>query len=144
MTLPTGLKDQGKITVDQYRDLYPTSDLVLRLYGSPKIHKKGNSLHLITDYTGPMAYATSKAIADLLKPLVGKTIYHVKNTAQFSNQLRDLRLKEDEIMNSHNVVSLFTNVPINKVMVVIRKQLEDDKTLKSRTNLTPDNVMSLL
>ena len=39
-------------------------------------------------------------------------------------QLRDLRLKEDEIMNSHDVVSPLRNVSINKVMAVIRKQLE--------------------
>ena len=93
-------------------------------------------MHAITDYTGSMVYTTSKAITNLLKPLVGKTIHHVKNMAQFSNQLRDLRLKKDEIMNSHDVVSLFTNVPINKAMAVIRKLLEGDKTLKNRTNLT--------
>ena len=47
-------------------------------------------------------------------------------------------------MNSHSVVSLFTNVPINKEMVVIWKRLEGDKTLKNRMNFTPDDVMSLL
>ena len=50
--LITGFKDQGKIFLDQYRDLYPTLDLVLQQYGSPKIHKKGNPLRLITDYVG--------------------------------------------------------------------------------------------
>ena len=68
-----------------------------------------------------MAYTILKAIADLLNPLVGKTIYHERNTAQFSNQLRDLRVQDDEIMNAHDVVSLFTNVSIDKVMAVIRK-----------------------
>ena len=47
-------------------------------------------------------------------------------------------------MNSEDVVSLFTNVPIDKVMVVIRKQLECGKTHSSRMNLTPDGVISLL
>ena len=91
-----------------------------------------------------MVYATSKAIADILKPLIGKTIYHVKNMAQFSKQLRDLRVKEDDIINAHDVVSLFTNIPIDKAMAVIRNQLECDKTLSNRKNLTPDDVMSLL
>ena len=52
---------------------------------------------LITDYMGSMAYATSKAIT-ICKPLVGKPIYLVKNTAQFSKQLGDISLKEDEIL----------------------------------------------
>ena len=62
-------------------------NLVSRLYGSPQIHKLGN---LITDYTGSSTYAMSKAIADLLKPLVGKTSYYIKNTVTFSKELKDL------------------------------------------------------
>ena len=91
-----------------------------------------------------MAYATPKTIAALFKLIVGKTIYHVKNMAQFSKQLKDSRLKEDDIMNSHDVVSLFTSVLINKAMVVIWNQLEGDKTLKGRMNLTSNEVMCLL
>ena len=48
--------------------------------------KKGNLLCLITDYMALMGYTTLKVIADLL---VGKTIYHIKNIAQFRQQLRD-------------------------------------------------------
>ena len=47
-------------------------------------------------------------------------------------------------MNSHNVVSLFTNVPLNQAMSVIRKRLELDNTLHELTNLLTDDVMSLL
>ena len=90
VALCTGLKDQDKITLHQYRDLYPTSDLVSQIYGSPKIHKKGNPLCLITDYMSSMPYTTLKAITYLLKPLVCKAIYHAKKMAQFSMQLRDL------------------------------------------------------
>ena len=53
-----------------------------------------------------LAYNTSKAIADLLKPLIGKTKYHVKNTVDFSKDLNNMRILEDEIMNSHDVLSL--------------------------------------
>ena len=74
MVLLTGLKDQDKITQDQFRDLHRTYDLVPHQYGSPTIHKNGKQLHNM----GSMAYVTLKAIADLLKPLVGKTIYPVK------------------------------------------------------------------
>ena len=30
-------KDKGKVTLDQYKHIYPTSDMVSHLYGSPKI-----------------------------------------------------------------------------------------------------------
>ena len=66
----------------------------------------------------------SKAIANLLKPLVGSTSYHVKNMVTFSKDLKDLWVEEDEIMTSHDVVCLFTNVPIKKSLEVIKKKLE--------------------
>ena len=121
MALLTGLKDQNKISQHQYRDLCPISDLVPQLYGSPKIHKPGNPLSPITNYTRLLAYVMLKALADLFKPLVGKTSYHVKNMATFSKELKDLHVEDDEIINSHDMMSLFTNVPIKKVLEVIRK-----------------------
>ena len=51
---------------------------------------------------------------------------------------------EDEVMNSHNVVSLFTNVPLKQAMSVIKKRLESDNTLCRCTNLLASDVMSLL
>jgi hypothetical protein len=140
----TKLRDDGKITKEQYWHLYPTSDMVPRLYGSPKIHKEGAPLRPIVDYTGSMAYNTSKAIADLLKPLIGRTKYHVKNTVDFSKDIQTLHLEDDEIMNSHDVVSLFTNVPLKDAMDVIRKRLLADTTLFQRTNLLVDDIMTLL
>ena len=41
-------------------------------------------------------------------------------------------------------MSLVTSVPISKVIVAITKWVEVDNILKSGTNLTPDDVMSLL
>ena len=47
-------------------------------------------------------------------------------------------------MNSHDAVSLFTNVPIQKAMEVIRTKLEEDKKLSDITNLNANEMMSLL
>ena len=45
------LEKEGKSTKDQYWYLYPTLEKVPRMYGSPKIHKKGVPLRPIVDYT---------------------------------------------------------------------------------------------
>ena len=95
------------------------------------------------DYTSSMVYKMSKGIADL-KPLVGKTKYHVKNTTHFRKDICDLCVGNDELMNSHDVVSLFTNIPIQVEMIVIRDRLEKIKTLSECTDLSADNIMRLL
>ena len=47
-------------------------------------------------------------------------------------------------MNFHDVVSLFTNVPIKEALIIIRKRLRADKTLHPCMNLTAEDIMQLL
>ena len=96
------------------------------------------------NYTGSMAYNLSRFLADLLKPLVGKSEYFVKNTASFSKGLKGIKIGQGEIMNSHNVVSLFTNVPIKEALIIIGKRLKADNTFHRCTNLIVDDIMELL
>ena len=44
----------------------------------------------------------------------------------------------------YDVVSLFTKTQIKEACEIIRKRLENDKTLKKRTNLNVDDIMELL
>ena len=76
--------------------------------------------------------------------MVGKTEYFVKNTASCSKDIKGVKIEKGEIMNSHDVVSLFTNVPIREALIIIWKKLRADKTLHRCTNLSADNIMELL
>ena len=71
-------------------------------------------------------------LADLLKPLVGKMEYFVKNTVNCSNDIQDIVMKEGEILNWHGVVSLFTDV----LLKIIWGRLKLDTNLHECTNLT--------
>ena len=77
------------------------------------------TLRPIIDYTESNTYNLSRALVDILKPLVGKTEYFAKNTASFTKDIKDIAIEEGEIMNSHDVVSLFTNVPVIGALKVI-------------------------
>ena len=66
------LKQERKITSQQYDDLYPTQNIP-RLYCTPKIHKTGAPLRPIVDYIGPIGYNTSKTLADILTPMQDRT-----------------------------------------------------------------------
>ena len=69
---------EEKITSGQH---YKSQDEnVPHMYCTPKIHKQGNPLHPIVDYTGSIAYMISHSLADLFSPLVGKTKYLIKKS----------------------------------------------------------------
>ncbi len=138
------LKKENKITEQQYHQLFPTAENIPRIYGTPKIHKPGNKVRPIVDYTGTIGYQTSRALADILSPLVGGTEYHVKNSKHLSESLAEVLIEEDEIFNSHDVVSLFTNTPIDESLNIIKERLESDKTLNKRTLLNVDDIIELL
>ena len=93
---------------------------------------------------GSIAYQTSKALAEILSPMVGKTKHHVTNSTQLAEDLTTGKIEDGDIFNSHDVVSLFTNTPITKTLDIVREYLEKDTTLKQRTLLSVEDVMELL
>ena len=133
------LKEDGKITEEQYK--YLTAENVSRMYCTLKIHKRDNPLRPIVDYTGSIGYNVSTSLADLLALIVEKTSHHIKNTKHLANETASIMIEQDEMFLSHDVVSLFTNTPINKTLDIIKKQLEADTKLKLWTNLNVDNIM---
>ena len=138
------LKKENKINKTQYDLLFPTAENIPRIYGTPKIHKPGNKVRPIVDYTGTIGYQTSRALADILSPLVGTTEHHVLNSKHLSESLAEVMIEEGEIFNSHDVVSLFTNTPIDQSLDVIRSRLENDSTLGQRTLLSAEDIIQLL
>ena len=91
-----------------------------RLHGTPKVHKPGNKVRPIVDYTGSIWYNTFRALADILTPLLGKTEHRVVNSKHLAEDLAQVYIEEGEIFNSHDVVSLFTNSPVDKSLEVIK------------------------
>ncbi|XP_072051861.1 uncharacterized protein [Amphiura filiformis] len=138
------LKSDKKIEENQYRLLYPTSETIPRLYCTTKIHKEGNPIRPIVDYMGSIGYQTSKALAEILSPIMGQSEHHVINSKHLAEELSGVLVVDGEIFNSHDVVALFTNTPIQETMTIIRERLEEDTPLNNRTNLTVSDIMDLL
>ena len=77
------IKAKGGMSEELYKRLYPTGAGSPKFYGFPKIHKPGMPLRPIVSSIGTVTYQTSKEVARILKPLVGRSPHHVKNTQDF-------------------------------------------------------------
>ena len=149
MAILTRLVDEDKIPKSKYKQLYPTAENIPRLYCTPKIHKPNAPLRPIVDYTATIGYDTSRWLADILSLIVGNTTHHVKNSKQLAEELGELMIEVGDILNSHDVISLFTCTPIKKVLEIVKERLNKKKWLKDYNkqhgyNLAVDDVVELL
>jgi len=55
----------------------------------------------------------------------GNTEFHIRNSADFVNSIRDLQQEGDGILTSFDVVSLFTNVPTSLGVEIEKKGLTE-------------------
>ena len=82
-----------KITQKDYDHLYPTSESIPRMYCTPlylKNTQAGDPTSPIVYYTGSIGYATSRYMAHILAPLIGKTDHHVANSQQLAEDLAEV------------------------------------------------------
>ena len=83
-------------------------------------------------------------LAKILKPLVGKSPHHINSTQDFVEQVKHITLAPGECLSSYDVSALFTSVPVDPALNIIKDLLEKDHTLKKRTVLTVSVIILLL
>ena len=90
------------------------------MYCTTKIHKAGSPMLTIVDYTGSIGYQTSKALAEILAPLVGTSEHHFVNSKHLTDKMATVIVTKGDIFSSHDVASLFTNTLIEKCLDTIK------------------------
>ena len=86
----------------------------------------------------------AKELAKILKPLVGKSPHHINSTQDFVEQVKHITLAPGEWLSSYDVSALFTSVPIDPALKIIKDLLVKDPTLKDRTVIGIDDIILLL
>ena len=73
---------------------------------------------------------------------IRKSEYTIKNTKDFSVQLKKEKIPKDHQMVSLDVKSLFTNVPLEKTIHIILRRIYHDKEIN--INITKKDMRDLL
>ena len=138
------LKDEKKLSHKEWKKLYPTSEEHPKFYGLPKVHKQDIPLRPIVSSIGSLTYQTARHLANILGPLVGKTIHHIKNSGDFIKKIKDLEVPPARKMVSFDVTALFTSIPVPDAIQATKEHLEKDQTWTKLTNLTKEDILDLL
>ena len=115
-----------------------------KFYGLPKIHKPDTPLRPIVSSCGSATYGVAKELAKILKPLVDKSPHHINSTQDFVEQVKYITLAPGECLSSYDVSVLFTSVPVDPALNIIKDLLVKDHTLKKRTVMEVGDIILLL
>ena len=115
-----------------------------QFYGLPKIHKPDTSLRPVVSSRGLVTYWVAKVLTKILKPLVGRFPHNIHSTHDFVEQADKVTLLPGECISFYDVTALFTSVPVEPALGIIKDLLEQDNTLKERTVLPVKDIILLL
>ena len=86
----------------------------------------------------------AKELARMLRPLVGNSPHHIQNTCDFIQEVKGIQLQPTECIALYNDSALFTSVPIDPAISIIRRKLKLDQELNLRTTMQVEQIISLL
>ena len=124
--------------------MYPTGCVLPKFYGLPKIQKLDTPFRPLVSSCGSVTYGVAKELAKILKPLLAKSPHHINSTQDFVEQVKHITLAPGECLSSYDVSALFTSVPVDPALNIIRDLLDKDYTLNERTVLVVSDIILLL
>ena len=93
---------------------------------------------------GSVSYRVAKELARILKPLSGNNNHQVLNSNEFADDIKKIKLEEGGCIMSYDVAALFTSIPVNPAIEVVKRKLEQDTELHQRTTMSTQNILDLL
>ena len=98
----------------------------------------------IVSSRGSITYGVAKELAYIIKPLVGQSPHYLKNIQHFVQQIHSKRLEPGEVMTSFDVKALFTSVPVDPSIHIVQQKLAQDPTLPQMSNMSIQQIVTLL
>ena len=100
------------------------------MYGLSKIHKANSPIRPIISAVGTYNYKLAKYLVEILTPLLDDNVIIIKDVFDFVNKVSNIPVINNQRIISFDVVSLFTNIPVNETIDLILKLCYTDNNKK--------------
>ena len=117
----------GNFDSNETKKLKIHNSLPPKIYGLPKLHKANHPLRPIVSCIQSPFYNISKYLTDVLKNIINKTETYTKDSWTFKTFISNMAIPDNYILISLDVVSLYTNTPIELAIEIITNKWTDIK-----------------
>jgi hypothetical protein len=139
------LKSKSDKVKSTYKFLLSTNGAPPLLYGLPKLHKPPKMpCRPIVDFTPSPLRNLSNFLNSKLQPLSGKLSSHIKNSMEFMNKLKDVRVDDDELMVSFDVKALYPSIPYDLALKVCSSYIYKDPEFEKSIGFSIITFLELL
>ena len=107
------------ISKQQYVTLRSSDKLLPKAYGVPKVHKETCPLRVIVSTINSPLFSIAKFVKKILTSSFPVTRSHTKNSFELYKSLSNFKINETDVLLSLDVVSMFTNIPIDLALLGI-------------------------
>ena len=122
-----------------YRSLYCSDGLLPRAYGVPKLHKECCPLRIIVSYIDSPLNSLASSSHKVISSSIPASTNNITDSFHLVKKLSGMHLEENYILVSLDVVSLFTNIPIDLAINSLYKRWEH---LSKNCNIPKEDFLS--
>jgi hypothetical protein len=118
------------------------------MQGQPKVHKPTDDqgqypFRPIVSGRNSITAPTSKHLAHILTPITIKTPFQVQDSLHLKEKLSQFSIPDTHNLTSFDITNMYPSIPCIPAIAALRRLLEQDPTLKKRTNMSVDDIISL-
>lgn len=139
--LVSELKRNNIITKEVASTLTIYNSVAPKFYGLPKIHKPTLSLRPIISSVNSPNVNISQFITNILTNSYVTNDYYIKDSFEFTEFINEKQLPNNYVIISLDVVSLFSNIPLDLVIKSIQDKWQD---ISNSCNMTQNKFIDII
>jgi len=115
-------KKHDYISIATYRSLYCSDGILPKAYGLPKVHKAGCPYRIIISSIDSPIYSLATFLHNIINNNIPAAKSRIDNSFLLVDSLNNKKLENDSFLISLDVVSLFTNIPIDIAVECVERR----------------------